>query len=173
MSPEVLFNNYYGRLCHFAWQLLEDKTMAEDIVQDVFASYWDWRSRLANDETAIKNFLYSAVRHACYNSVRHDKVRQRYFDSFQADAPEEPEVLIKIIRAEVMEEVYKALDELPDACRQIFRLGYLEGLTNPKIAEKLNISINTVKTQKQRGLKVLRDKLNPELFALLLLFLMD
>ncbi len=170
-NTEILFKRYYSRLCHFAWQLLDDKSMSEDIVQNVFVAFIDSRPHISEEESAIKNFLYSAVRHACYNNIRHHKVEKRFFENNPMQEVEEQTVLHKIIRAEAMDEIYKALSELPEACQQIFRLGYLEGLSNPKIAKKLNISVNTVKTQKQRGLKVLKEKIKPELFVLILLFL--
>ena len=81
----------------------------------------------------------------------------------------EEDVSEKIIRAEVVNELFKAIELLPAACREIFRLGYIEGLSNPKIAEVLDVSVNTVKTQKQRGIKILRNVLRPEAIFLLLL----
>ena len=166
-SVKDLFYHYYPRLCHFAWQLLDNKEMVEDIVQDAFMAYWDNKDIVADDEVAVKNFLYAAVRHACYNAVRHEKVVERYLIRHQGALTEEAEVLGKLIRSEVIDEIYKIIQALPSGCREVFRLGYLEGLTNPQIAKHLDISINTVKTQKQRGLKIIRGKLNPELYVLL------
>lgn len=166
---EELFKRYYTRLCHFAFQLLEEKDMAEDIVQDSFLAFWNSSSQIANDPIAIKNYLYSSVRNACYNLHKRSKIKERYLQVQSSNELEEPKVLQAMIRAEIMNEIYQAIQTLPDSCRQIFRMGYLEGLSNPKIAEALGISINTVKTQKQRALKVLRTSLNPEALMALLL----
>lgn len=166
-SVEEVFKTYYPRLCHFAWQLLHDKDIVEDIVQDAFVAYWNNKDAIADHDVAIKNFLYTSVRNFCYNIIRREKATQRFQLLHQEDEHEESQVLAKIIRSEVMEEIYKIVRSMPEGCQKVFRLGYLEGLTNPQIAEKLAISINTVKTQKQRGLKILKGKLNPELFALL------
>lgn len=167
---EQIFRTYYSRLCHFAWQMVHDADQAEDIVQDAFANFWNNRHAVADDEIAIKNYLYSTVRNACFNISRHAKVEDRYLQLNREDVVEESAVLANIIRAEVMDEVYKIVRTMPQGCQDVFRLGYLEGLSNLKIAEQLNISVNTVKTQKQRGLKIIRGKLNPEFFALLVLF---
>ncbi len=167
-SLEVMFREYYPRLCHFAWQMLHDKVVAEDIVEDIvqdaFMAYWNNRDAIADHDVAIKNFLYTTVRYSCFNINRREKVEQRFQSLYQEEEFEEPQVLSNIIRAEVMNEIYKIIQSMPEGCQEIFRLGYLEGLTNPQIAEKLHISVNTVKTQKQRGLKIVKGKLNPELF---------
>jgi RNA polymerase sigma-70 factor, Bacteroides expansion family 1 len=167
LSPEELFKRYYPRLCHFAWQFVHDRGQAEDIAQDAFMAYWSNQQAIADDDTAIKNFLYSSVRNACFNLSRHEKVVQRFLGMYQPDTFEESEVMAKIIRSEVLNEIYTIIQSMPAGCKEVFRLGYLEGLTNLEIAERLNISVNTVKTQKQRGLRIVKNRLNPELLALL------
>ena len=168
---EELFRRYYTRLCHFAFQLLEEKDMAEDIVQDSFLAFWNSSSQIADDPIAVKNYLYSSVRNACYNLHKRSKIKERYLQIQPTEELEEPKALQAMIRAEVMNEIYKVIQTLPRSCQQVFRMGYLEGLSNPMIADTLGISINTVKTQKQRALKVLRASLNPEAFTTLLLLL--
>lgn len=169
LSDEEIFRKYYPGLCHFAWRLLNDRDHCEDIVQDAFFAFWKHKNDISTNSVAIKNFLYTSVRNLCYNTIRHEKIKARYMESFDEDLCEDAKVLDSMIRSEVLSEIHKIMELLPDGCRQIFRMGYLEGLPNPKIAKQLGISINTVKTQKQRGLKIFRAKLNPELFALLLL----
>lgn len=171
LSVEKLFKEYYARLCHFAWQLLDDKDMAEDVVQDAFMVYWNNKETIIDNDIAVKNFLYAAVRNACYNVVRREKVTQRFQLLNPMEELEESQVLTNIIRSEVMVEIYKIIQSMPSGCQQVFRMGYLDGLSNAEIAEQLDISVNTVKTQKRRGLKLVKGKLNPELFTLLLMFL--
>src|SRR5690606_12011612 len=117
-------------------------------------------------EQALQSFLYAAVRHSCYNHVRHQKVHLKYLNLTESSVWEAPYVE-KIIRAEAVSELASALNQLPQACREVVHLGYLEGLSNAEIAEQLQISINTVKTQKQRALKTLRRLLAPEMYLLL------
>ncbi|WP_134091103.1 RNA polymerase sigma-70 factor [Olivibacter sp. XZL3] len=170
VSTEQVFKSHYKKLCHFAWQLLDDKALVEDIVQDAFIAYWDDKNLLIENEIAIKNYLYSTVRHACYNVARRNRVIARYWKESGFEDWEEEQVLACILRAEVLDEIQKAVETLPKGCQEIFRLGYLDGLSNMKIAQLLGISINTVKTQKQRGLKVLKGRLRPELLTFVLYF---
>ncbi|WP_379084028.1 sigma factor-like helix-turn-helix DNA-binding protein [Pedobacter sp. UC225_65] len=71
-----------------------------------------------------------------------------------------------MIRSEVIAELHKVITTLPKNCQTIFRMGYLEGLKNPQIALELGISINTVKTQKKRGLQLLKMRVNPDFLVL-------
>lgn len=167
-EPEQLFKAYYVKLCFFAFQHVGDKQVAEDLAQDAFIAYLNKRDQLAKDQDSIKSFLYSSVKNACFNLSRRQQVIRRYFKIRENEEVEEAKYLHSMIRSEVLTEIYRIIDELPEGCREVFRLGYLEGLNNRDIAEKLRISINTVKTQKQRGLKVLKKKMNPELFMLFL-----
>ncbi len=168
---ELLFKKYYPRLCHFAWKLVGDKLVAEDIVQDAFCAYFDQKDELCSEELAIKNFLYTSVRFACYNLYRKEKVEERYWLLNPIIEGEDSRVEHDIIFSEVIADVYRVVAEMPSSCQHIFRLGYLDGLSNLEIAKELQISVNTVKTQKQRGMKTLLAKLNPEFLALFILFL--
>lgn len=164
-----LFDEYYNRLVYFSYQITNNKPQAEDITQDAFVNFWDSRNHISSNPIAIKNFLYSTVKNASLNVVRHNKVAERHINS-QPDSPVEEAVFNSIIRAEVLAEIHKAISMLPDSCQQIFRLSYLDEMKNNQIADMLGISVNTVKTQKQRALKVIRGNLSPELFVLFMAF---
>lgn len=171
-SLEKLFHLYYGRLCHYAYQLIGEEN-AEDVVQDAFALLCDNRENISDKENALKSYLYATVRNLCFNRKRHDKVVNLYLERLVADDDAKYDKAIdhQLIYTEVMAEIHRAIHNLPKGCQAVFRLGYLEGLCNTEIAEELGISINTVKTQKQRGLKMLRETIKPEFFAALLIFL--
>lgn len=172
---EQLFKAYYSRLCYFSFQFVRDKVNAEDIVQEAFFKYWNHREELYlhNTEVAVKNFLYSTVRNASLNMIRHEKVVSNYLE-LQDPAPiEEFNIIHSIIRSEVLAELHMALDALPESCQRISKMGYLAGMKNGEIAEKLGISVNTVKTQKKRGLQLLRLILKPDVYILFITFLAD
>lgn len=164
-----LFDEYYNRLVYFSYQITNNRPQAEDIAQDAFVNFWDNSHHVSNNPVAIKNFLYSAVKNASLNVIRHNKVAEQHINS-QSGSPVEEAVFNSIIRAEVLAEIHKAISLLPDSCQQIFRLSYLDEMKNNQIADMLGISVNTVKTQKQRALKVIRGNLSPELFVLFMAF---
>lgn len=170
-SFEELFSNHYAKLCYFALQFLGDKDAVKDIVQDVFVNYWNRKEELAIAKDAISSFLYSAVKNACLNKLRRIKLEQGYLNQQEAEPVEEASVLNLMIRSEVMVEIHKIITTLPSGCQQVFRMGYLEGLKNPQIAAELGVSINTVKTQKKRGIQLLKLRLNPQYYLLLTIVL--
>lgn len=169
---ELLFKNYYQRLCYFAVQIINDKAAAEDIAQEAFVKYWNKKSDF-NNESAAKTFLYVTVRNACLNVIRHEGVERKYLNLQDKDKVEEEWGLEQIIRAELFGEINKAIEELPEGCRTVLKLAYFEGLKNDEVAKQLGVSINTVKTQKARALQILRLKLDIGAFLLLQIILFE
>jgi RNA polymerase sigma-70 factor (ECF subfamily) len=148
--------------------MLESKEMAEDMVQDVFLRL---QGRM-NDffaENALKSFLYLAVKNACLNQLKHRAVKEKHAETADLSTSEDPVALNNLIRAEVYGEVHLALMGLPDGCKRVITLSFFEGMKNEEIARALDLSINTVKTQKKRALQLLRLKMDPRAFALLIL----
>lgn len=164
---EALFRTHFRALCHFAYQLLRDEALSKDVVQDSFVSYWNRRDEISAHPSAIKNFLYTSVRNASLNALRHSRVVHAYRDRQEADPVGDAQIEGALIRSEVLAHIYQAIESLPEACRRISRMGYLEGLKNREIAERLGVSINTVKSQKKRGLELLRLRLDPKYFFFL------
>jgi RNA polymerase sigma-70 factor (ECF subfamily) len=169
LSLKELFDNYYTRLVYFSAQIVGSKASAEDIAQEAFIKYWNQRDEIATHQLAIKNYLYNSVKNASLNAIRHQKVKDNYSQSISNVSVTEDNIISTIIHAEVLSELHKAIESLPESCQRISRMGYLDGMKNHEIAEELGISINTVKTQKQRALQLLRLKINPELFSFLLI----
>ncbi len=168
VAIEALFYSYYPRLCDFSLRLIRDPDTAEDIVQDVFATICESPEKLPNESSKIKSFLYTCVKNACFNRLRHQTIVDRYRESYLPHPDTDSDIIDHIIHAEILGELYDAINALPKGCAAVFRKGYLEGLDNAEIAKQLNISIHTVKSQKQRGLSLLRKKLNPEVYGLIL-----
>lgn len=165
-----LFDKYHSRLCYFASSLLTENEDAEDVVQEAFIRLWQRRNHFS-DLSSVKAFLYISVKNRCLNIFRHDKVRKKYGDLLKKE--ELPDVQLEgaihyLIEAEVLEKIRQAVESLPSGCRNIMNLSYFEGLKNQDIADQLHVSINTVKTQKKRGLQLLRALLKASSFTLFL-----
>ena len=154
-----LFDLYYTRLCYFSHKLIGDKEASEDIVQDAFVAYWK-KSADFDNELSSKNFLYLTVKNACLNVIRHEQVVKKFAESNDNSGFTEEKITENIIRSEVAGEIHNAIATLPKGCRQVLELAYFGDLKNNEIADQLQISINTVKTQKARALQLLRLKLD-------------
>lgn len=167
---DLLFKEYYDRLVFFAWQIVKDKQQAEDTAQDAFITYWQQRDLIARHPIAIKNFLYRSVKNASLNIIRHAQVVNQ-FQAGQLDTEQgEAYILEAIISAEITAEINVAIESLPAHLVRLTRLSFLEGKKNQEVADELNMSVNTVKKQKQRALELLRVSLNPEAIILLITY---
>ena len=170
LELDFLFKEFYDRLVYFSFRIVEDKYQAQDIAQEAFIKYWNERESVALNKIAIKNYLYSSVRNASLNQVRHTRIVQGYAQLQGTEEPEQSPVIDAIITSEVLAEIHLAIEALPQIYRTICTKAYLEGKKNQEIADELGISINTLKKQKQKVLELLRLKLTPELFSMLLFY---
>lgn len=160
---EVVFNEYYPALCLFASKFLPQQGDAEDVVQEVFVNFIEKTPALKND-AHLQNHLYLSVRNSCLSHIRRAGVHNRYLGTLSDD---QLQVFVdsEMLSAEVYRRLTKSLDLLPTECRKVFELSYIQGYDNETVASKLSLSINTVKAQKARGKKILREKLK-DMFSL-------
>lgn len=174
-GPELdaLFRRYYDRLVYFAYQIVQNREQSEDVVQDAFVKYWQFRENIQPTEVSVKGYLYSTVRNGSLNVLRHNKVAEGYQESHpdRRNEAEEAPIVEALISAEVLSGIHAAISSLPEKYRTISILSYLEGKKNREIADQLGMSVNTVKKRKQRTLELLRLKLSPEMFYCLALLL--
>ncbi|UCS92100.1 sigma-70 family RNA polymerase sigma factor [Echinicola marina] len=163
-SLKELFYTYHKKLVYFSMQIVGDQSLADDLVQEVFIHISQWpASNFYREEDYIRNYLYKAVKNQSINAL---KGQQKLMDkSGDLQEPvQDTTVLHHLIQSELVGMVYEAMESLPEGCRTVAELAYLEGKNNKEVAEILGVTVNTVKTQKQRSLKLLRLRLNPEVF---------
>jgi RNA polymerase sigma-70 factor (family 1) len=153
------FNELYPALLYYAFRIVRDRAIAEDVVGESFIKIWERHSQFSHPKV-IKSWLYTTVRNGCLNRLlqeqrkqaREEKLARSQEGSYQESS------LNEIIRAEVVREVHATIECLPTACRTIFQMLYIQGKTVREIAEELHLSISTIKNQKARGLALLRKK---------------
>jgi RNA polymerase sigma-70 factor (family 1) len=173
-EPEALHSLlklFYSPLCLFAERLVTDRLAAEDIVGESFIKLWNKRSDFETLQNT-KAFLYITTRNACLNLLKQSK-RDNLSKKQLAYLTSEREeyVLNEIVRAEVLQEIMQAIENLPEQCGKVLKLGYLEGMKNQEIANLLKISVHTVKNQKARAIQLLKIKLRDrDLMALYFLY---
>lgn len=148
MSFNLIFEEYADKLYAYAYAFVKDKFVAEDIVQDAFIYLWTKKEKIEIKES-IYPYLFQSVRNACLNYKVRQKIEAKYIEYAQAEheAFDNDEESLEELHKLAMEFISK----LPEKCREIFILGYVDGLSYTEIAEKLGLSINTVKTQLSRA----------------------
>lgn len=157
---EKLFRRYYSDLHRFLWGYVKNSQIAEDLVQEVFVRVWENRDTL-NPEKKIKTYIYKIGRNIAIDYVRHKKVEREWEKEKKAlhsVSTLDKKIDDQLHKKFMLAEVRKAIEDLPEKRRLVFILSRYEGMTYKEIAEKLDISVNTVDTQICRALKTLRDK---------------
>lgn len=151
------FKEWYPGLVVFAQQFVSSVTEAEDVVQNAFIKLFE-NFEGEKDINAVKGYLYKIIRNECINLIKHEAVKRKHQQSAQFDIEHEKIYLQKIVEEETYLALSKAIKSLPTQCREVLMLS-LNGLKNNEIAEDLEISVNTVKSQKKRAYSRIREQL--------------
>lgn len=152
----TIFDSYYHPLCFYAKKYLSDNNDAQDVVQEIFINIWEKQLEFPNNQ-ALKSFLYSSVYHACIDIIKLTDIHKRHQDYIfsHSEETENKGYLTDQIETEILTELFTAIESLPNKCRAVFKLSYLEGLSIEEVAQKLDISIHTVKSQRSRAKSIL------------------
>lgn len=170
-----LFRRYYPPLLFYASRLVGEED-AEDVVQDVFVDLWRRRQHITLGPQ-IQAFLYRAAYTRALNVLKHRSVTHGYCAAMEEIArrraefyqPDNNEVMRRIEDLELRKEIRTAVADLPEKCREVFKLSYLHQMKNKEIADALGISLRTVEAHMYKALKFLRERL-AHLWAAFLLF---
>lgn len=161
----LFFKAYTEPLYLYALAFVKDRAVAEDVVQDAFIYLWTNRARIGY-RGSVYAYLLQSVKNACLNYKTHLGVEEKY-RQVAANPHEEDEPDTEW--EEVRQKVLQAVDRLPPKCREIFILGTVEGMKYNEIAEKLDISVNTVKTQMKYAYRKVRNQVKLNEFLILML----
>ena len=142
-----VFDHYFNALAAFGFKYVSDQFVAEDLVQEVFISMWEKRKDFSH-LNALKSFLYTSVRNKCLNHIKHQSVVQKHENALVYELESDLHFTNHIIEEETFNLLHAEIKDLPRSAQGIMMLA-LNGLKNQEIADELNISLNTVKTQKK------------------------
>lgn len=154
---ELIFKEYYETMCLTALRITKERSLAEDIVQEVF--YELFRKR----ETVKIQSLVGYLKRSVYNrSLNKIKSHKEIFDSDDlnielsdnsANSQEELEF------QELESYLNDVIDRLPEKCRLVFILNRFEELSYKEVAQRLDISVKTVENQMSKALRILREEM--------------
>lgn len=165
-----IFQQYYKTLVSFAMRYGLQKMEAEDVVIETFHRIWQIRSGLKSPG-ALHTLLFTAVKNRSLDTLR--KVKNRRDILGRQFPPEENNIVEPndfLIEEEVSRLLDAAIAELPPQCRRVI-LSLLAGKSLQEIADEMQISVNSVKTYRQRAIESLRKALEKYPFLLLVLML--
>ena len=174
----VLFKDLYPNLKGYACLFVDDEA-AEDIVQEVFVYVWRNKETL-NIHTSVKAYLFKATYTRCLNYVNRQKMLDIKHRSIENELrqdeinfldPDKNEIIQKLYMNDLRDEINRAIESLPEKCREVFTLSYMMDMQNKEISKMLDISVSTVEKHINHALKTLRRLLQNRIITLLLTLL--
>lgn len=142
----------YLPLGMYALRVVDDVDIAEDLVQEAFLKVWQVYDQ-AQDIENPKGYMYRCVRNECISFLRQQKEVLGVESIPEADED-------AVDTSERDAALWRAIDALPDRCRDVFLLSKRDGLSNDEIAMELGISVKTVKNQMTKAFSRLREVLS-------------
>lgn len=144
------------RVLGYATRLLADRAEAEDVAQEAMLRLWRVAPEWRTGEAQVTTWLYRVVTNLVTDRQR---ARQRRQATTLDDAPEvaddAPAAVAQLIEADRMAALDRALDSLPDRQRQALVLRHFEGMSNPEIAEIMQIGVEAVESLTARAKRAL------------------
>jgi RNA polymerase sigma-70 factor, ECF subfamily len=173
---EYVFKTYYDPLCRYAEEILKDRHQSEDVVETIFIIIWEDRKKL-DIHTSFRSYIYRSTYNACLNIIRKRKSESKYRAFFRNHATfskshdygSSSYPLSEIIEKEMESDISKVIAALPPQCKKIFLMSRVDDLSHQEIADKLDLSVNTVKSQIMSALKKIQVTLK-KMMILLFLF---
>lgn len=153
---ELVFKEYYPLMCVFANTIIRNHALAEDLVQDCFVKLWHKRDKLP--DKLSEAYLYTVVRNHTYNYIRDNK--ELLYLLPKEETGHTDHYLNQVIEAETIYQLFTALKTLPPRCKEVMTLFFLEGRNYQYIANRMNCTESTIRTQKEKGLALLKKHMN-------------
>jgi RNA polymerase sigma-70 factor (ECF subfamily) len=147
-----IYKLYAKAMFNICVRMLNSRSEAEDMLQEVFTEVFQ-RIQNFRFESTFGSWLKQIVIHKCINELKRKKTELEFMgDLEKVDIIEEEEdKLSEFELAMNVENIKKAMQQLPDGSRTIFSLYLLEGYDHVEISEILNITESTSKSQYMRA----------------------
>jgi len=172
LAFDSIYKKYNRRLFNFAYYLLKSREDSENIVQEVFVKIWENRDKIKNHD-AFSSYIFTIAHNTIISLIR-EKLKDNKFKEhlLSLQEPFEDTIHADLEFSEIQKQATVAITKLTDRQREIYLLHREENLTYREIAEKLNISVNTVANHMANALKLIRKQLNSSsLLTTLFIFL--
>lgn len=160
-----LYRIYWKPMFIQAFNVLKDKMVCEDMIQEIFMQLWRNRSAL-NIRESLSAYLHSAIRYQVFHHIRRSPHKHYLFDNIteRMTSPSADEAMLE---KELQDHLRHEVSKLPEKCRLIYKLSREEYLPHKEIADRLHISIKTVENQLTIALRRLKLSLRDSIMLIL------
>jgi len=159
-SYRQLFYYFHPILRRFAFNVLHNTEVAEEITSDVLLKVWTKREKLFSIED-LKLYLFKAIKNASLNYLDSAAYKKSLI-TFEIDQEGDclPTSDSEYLQTEMQQIILNAIDQLPPKCQIVFKLVKEYGLSYRQTSEIMEISQNTLETHMRLALKKLRTVLD-------------
>jgi RNA polymerase sigma-70 factor (family 1) len=156
---DFFYKKYCRRVYKFGYSILKSDIESEDLVQNVFLALWENRNKIEKG-SSIKSYLFTITYNSAITLIRKKASEAQFCDYLKTlrEINEEP-VNTQLEFQELSSRVEEIVEGLPRRQKEVYLLHRVEGLKYSDIAERLNISVNTIENHMSIALKTIRSKL--------------
>ncbi len=152
-AARALTYRHAPRVLSLSRRLLWDATEAEDVAQEAMLRLWriapDWR----NGEAKVSTWLYRVTSNLCTDRLR--KKRGVALEDAPQSIDDAPSVIETMTSADRASALQNAMKQLPERQRLAVTLRHIDELSNPEIADIMEISVEAVESLTARGKRTL------------------
>lgn len=169
---DMLYKRYSMKLYKFGYSILKSTEETENLMQDVFLNLWENRQRVEKDEF-VKSYIFTIAHNSAVSILRKKSRESQYIEYLESlQDTNLGHCDLDIEYSELSKKLDDIINELPQRQKEVYLLHKSDGLKYYEIAEKLNISINTIENHMSCALKTIRLKLgNYTLISILFWYL--
>ncbi len=155
-----LFDTYKNKLYFYILKITESEDVAEDVVQNIFLKLWINRANLIQIQN-LNAYLYRMSHNYAINGLkRMARETLALAEIIKQEAKSYNSADENVIHKDVQQLLNKAIEQLPTKQKLVFKMSWNEGLKQEEIAQRLNISILTVKKHKGEALRKIRENIH-------------
>lgn len=155
-----LFNTYRSKLYSYILKITDSKESAEDVVHDIFLKLWTNKEKLPEIQN-LNAYLNRMAHNHAHNGLKRMAKETLVIAELEKGAGyESSDPDDQLVRKEVRQFIYDAINKLTPQQKEVFRMSREEGLKQEDIAQRLNISILTVKRHMTDALNYLRKEIS-------------
>ena len=152
---EALFDRHWETAHFIARSKLKSREVAQEIVDDLFISFWQRRHTLQIDN--FQHYLRVAIKYKVLTYIRLQLARDKHFLDYQEQLPVQSEETLKSVEYnDLLRALEDGMKSLPEKTQEVFRLSRLEGRTVSEIANQLKVSEKAIEYHITRSRKELR-----------------
>ena len=155
----ALYNRHWEHLLNAAFKRLQAIEAAEEVVQEVFVQLYANRKQIVLT-SSLAGYLRTAVKFKVFNHYRAQQLCHKYAATCLHEPPAAQETPHdRLSYKELHEKIQMVAEMMPQKCREVFFLSRYEYLPQQVIADRLGITLSTVKKHLTKALRILRTEL--------------